>query len=70
MWTVQDRVLARNVRPGPDWVPGTIVQVLGPVTYLVETDDGQRWKRHTDQLKVLLYQGLTLLKVWKMTTGG
>jgi hypothetical protein len=49
---VGDRVLARNYRPGPDWIPGTIVEVLGPVTYTVETEDGgQRWKRHIDQLK-------------------
>ncbi len=27
--------------------------VLGPVTYLVETVDGLRWKRHTDQIKGL-----------------
>ena len=26
-------------------------EVLGPVTYIVETDDGHRWKRHADQIK-------------------
>ena len=50
-WIVGDRVMARNLRPGPDWVPSTIVEVLGPVTYVVETESGQRWKRHADQLK-------------------
>ena len=49
---VGDRVLVRNHRPGPDWIPGTIIEVLGPVTYTVEIEDGgQRWKRHIDQLK-------------------
>ena len=48
---VGDRVFVRNVRPGPDWNPGTIVEVLGSVTYTVETEGGQRWKRHIDQLK-------------------
>ena len=43
--------MARNVRPGPNWIPATIVEVQGPVTYLVETDDRQVWKRHLDQLK-------------------
>ena len=33
-WIVGDRVMARNLRPGPDWVPSTILEVLGPVTYL------------------------------------
>ena len=49
---VGERVLVRNHRPGPDWIPGTVVEVLGPVTYLVEMEEvGQRWKRHIDQLK-------------------
>ena len=43
--------MARNVRPGPNWIPATIVEVQGPVTYSVETEDGQVWKRHLDQLK-------------------
>ena len=27
------------------------MDVLGPVTYIVEIEEGQRWKRHIDQLK-------------------
>lgn len=50
-FVVGDRVFARNLRPGPEWVPSTILEVLGPVTYIVETDEGLRWKRHADQLK-------------------
>ena len=50
-WIAGDRVMVRNLRPGPDWVTGTIVEVFGPVTYIVETEDGSRWKRHADQLK-------------------
>ena len=37
-WIVGDRVLARNLRLGPDWVPSTIVEVMGPVTYVIETE--------------------------------
>ncbi len=51
LWIAGDRVMIRNHRPGPDWIPGTVVEVLGPVTYIVDTDEGQRWKRHADQLK-------------------
>ena len=50
-WFVGQRVMARNVRPGPDWIPATVLEVQGPVTYLIQTDDGQVWKRHLDQLK-------------------
>ena len=35
-----DRVLVWNHRPGPDWIPGTIIGVLGPVTFIVEIEDG------------------------------
>ena len=51
-WFVGQRVMARNMRPGPNYVPATILEVLGPVTYLVETDGREIWKRHLDQLKV------------------
>ena len=45
-----DRVLVRNHQDGPEWVPSTIVEVLGPVTYIVETDGKQRWKQHADHI--------------------
>ena len=49
-WLAGDRTMAQNLRPGPNWVTGTVVEVLGPVTYIMETEDGSRWKRHADQL--------------------
>ena len=48
---VGQTVMAKNMRAGPSWVPGTIVQQLGPVTYLVDVSDGRVWKRHVDHLK-------------------
>ena len=50
-WRLGDRILARNFRAGSEWIPGTIVEVLGSVTYLVEVDAGHQWKRHADQIK-------------------
>ena len=43
--------MARNLRPGFDWVPAMVVERLGPVLYLVETAGHQRWKRYLDHLK-------------------
>ena len=43
--------MMRNVHPGPDLIAGTVVEVLSPVTYIVETEDGSRWKHHADHLK-------------------
>ena len=44
-------MFALNLCPGPDWILSTIFEVLGPVTYIVEADDGLRWKRHANHLK-------------------
>ena len=50
---VGQRVMTRNYRSGPDWIPGTITAIKGPVTFTVCVDNGQLWKRHVDQLKSL-----------------
>ena len=41
--------MVRNLRPGCDWVPGIVVELLGPVSYVVQ----KLWKQHVDQLKEL-----------------
>ena len=46
---IGENVLARNLREGPKWVPGTILERTGPVSYRVQVRD-QIWRRHTDQL--------------------
>ena len=43
--------MIRILRSGPDWASDTISKVLGPVTYIIETTDGQQWTRHADQKK-------------------
>ncbi len=43
--------MVRNMRPGPNWIPGKVIQKLGPVTYLVDTFGNHPWKCHLDQLK-------------------
>lgn len=54
-----DRVMVRNFRSGPDWVPAVVIEVLGPVTYIVETDYGQHWKRHVDHVKSWMNRSVT-----------
>ena len=43
--------MAKNFRSGADWVQATIKARLGPLSYLIETADGQLWRRHIDHLK-------------------
>ena len=44
-------VMAHNFG-SPKWLPGTISQQCGPVTFEVKLEDGRLWKCHTDQLKL------------------
>ena len=48
---VGQHVMAKNLRPGPAWIPGVIIQRLGPLSYLVEVEGDVKWKRHVDQVK-------------------
>ena len=49
---IGQQVMAKNLRPGAPWMAGVIVERLGPLTYLVQVDSGQLWKRHLDHLRV------------------
>ena len=44
--------MAHNFGEGLKWLPGTIYQQHGPVTFEVKLEDGRLWKHHTDQLKL------------------
>ena len=46
---IGESVLARNLREGLKWLPGTIIERTGPDSYRVQVGD-QLWRRHTDQL--------------------
>ncbi|KAJ8362213.1 hypothetical protein AAFF_G00388720 [Aldrovandia affinis] len=46
-----DDVYMRSYTGGHKWIPGVIVSVTGPVSYKVQTPDGQLHRRHVDQLR-------------------
>ncbi len=47
---VNQPVLARNYREGAKWVPGSVCERTGPVSYQVQVDPRTIWRRHADQL--------------------
>ena len=51
--TVGESVMAKNNKQGLPYVPAVVKKRLGPLTYLIETQDGLTWKRHIDHLKSL-----------------
>ena len=50
-YLIGEKVMAKNYRHGPKWLPGVIVEQLGTLTFLVQIDNGMFWKRHVDQLR-------------------
>ena len=48
---IGERVMAHNLRPGPKWIPGTIVGWNGPLSYVVQVEGEQVWKRPIEQLR-------------------
>ena len=48
---VNSKVMARNYgRYGGKWIPATIDKITGPLSYRCRLDDGEKIKRHQDQL--------------------
>ena len=45
-----DTVFAKNFGRGANWMPGIIIDILSPKSFLVQVKDVV-WKRHVDQLK-------------------
>ena len=52
-FTVGENVMARNNKQGLPYVPAVVKKKLGPLTYLIQTQDGLIWKRHIEHLKGL-----------------
>ena len=50
-FSIGESIMAKNFRTGAPWLPGTITERLGPVTYLVRVNNRLTWKRHVDQLR-------------------
>ena len=48
---MRQSVVVKNFCTGPTWVPGVIVQQLGPLTYMIEVSERKFWKHHVDHVK-------------------
>ena len=50
-YKVGDSVMVHNYRQGPKWLPGTVAEVKGPLSYVVQLKSGLLWRRHINQLR-------------------
>eukprot|EP00731_Ephydatia_muelleri_P015649 Em0009g73a len=46
-----DLVYARNFHGSPTWVPGVVTAMSGPVSMVIQLEDGQAMRHHTDHIK-------------------
>ena len=46
-----DYVYVKNFSTGPKWLPGKIVNVTGPLSYVIELDNGRLVRRHVDHIR-------------------
>jgi len=51
-FSIGDSVFTKNFGRGPQWLPGVIDEIKGPVTYLVRLTDGQVVKWHVNHIRV------------------
>ena len=49
-FVVGQRLMVRNFREGPKWVPAVVRQKSGPVSYVVQILPTISWRRHVDQM--------------------
>ena len=47
-----DPVMAFDFLHSPNWKPGVVEEILGPVSYRIQLLDGRTWRRHVDHLKL------------------
>ena len=55
--SLEQLVWVRNWRVGARWLKAKVQKQLGPLTYLVQLENGECWRRHIDHLRVR-YQSL------------
>ncbi|XP_017479034.1 PREDICTED: uncharacterized protein K02A2.6-like [Rhagoletis zephyria] len=51
LFDVGDPVYFRNYAAGPLWLAGKVIEVTGPVSYVVQSTDMRIGRRHVDQIK-------------------
>ena len=49
---IGDDVFVKNFGNGPNWIPGEIKEVRGPVSYGITVNDGRLLRRHIDHIRI------------------
>ena len=49
---IGDAVFVKNCGNGPNWLPGEVKEVRGPVSYGIMLNDGRLLKRHIDHIRI------------------
>lgn len=61
---VDDQAFARDYHGPNKWIPVKMIEIKGPLSYKVVTNDGRTWRRHIDQLRRDLSTSFKRLLMW------
>ena len=50
-FSIGQSVLVRNFAAGERWIPGHIIEHVGPVSFMIELEDGRMFKQHQDHIR-------------------
>ena len=50
-FTIGDTVFIRDFPAGKNWLPGTVTQTKGPLSFLIKLVDGRVIRRHIDHIR-------------------
>ena len=50
-FTIGDTVFVRDFPSGKNWLPDTLAQSKGPLSFLIKLDDGRVIRRHIDHIR-------------------
>ena len=70
-FTTNDKAFVRQSSNDPPWIPGTVIEELGELTYQVQLDMGHIVRWHIDQINVCmileLFCFITRRAQWRIT---
>ena len=49
---IDDKVFVRDFPGGKTWLPGSVVETQGPLSFIVDLEDGRRVRRHIDHVRL------------------
>ena len=57
LFSVGDAVFVKNFSGSPKWIPGRVIANRGPLSLVIQLDNGSKVTRHVDHVRVREQEG-------------